>query len=313
MDHGPAPVSPVADAGDAVFVVFNPASGRGRGARLVEPVLQALRSHGLQPSHALTTRSGDEVALGMDAARRGFRRIVAVGGDGTWSGVGNGIIASGVRDASLGLIAGGTGCDLAKSLDIPAQDVAAACRVVATGTAKPIDAGRIEGKHFFNVCGFGFDVAVIEDTWRVKWLKGDLLYLWCALRQLYSYPGFRVRVEADGQPPVELDQLMLMVTNARIFGGGFRIAPGARLDDGRLDMIAFSNMPARRRLPLMGRLLKGTHLQTAEVAASQPSRLKLGFDAPPRYETDGEWNQAKTAVVEIDTVRAALAVLVPGA
>ena len=303
----------MADANGPVFVVFNPASGRGRGARLVEPVLQALRARGLDPSHALTTRSGDEGPLAVSAIERGFRRIVAVGGDGTWSGVGNGVIQSGRTDVALGLVAGGTGCDLAKSLDIPAQDVAGACRVVAEGVSRPIDAGRIEGKHFFNVCGFGFDIAVIEDTWRVKWLKGDLLYLYCALRQLYGYPGFRVRVEADGGPAVDLDQLMLMVTNARIFGGGFKISPHAKLDDGRLDMIAFSNMPARRRLPLMGRLLKGTHLQTAEVAASQPSRLKLTFETPPRYETDGEWNQAKTNVLDIGTVPAALRVLVPAA
>jgi diacylglycerol kinase (ATP) len=293
-----------------VFVVFNPASGRGRGARLVEPVLAALRGHGLQPEHALTSRQGEEGDLAARAVARGFRRIVAVGGDGTWGNVGHALIGTG---AALGLIAGGTGCDLAKSLDIPAQDVAAACAVVAAGETRVIDAGRIGSKHFFNVAGFGLDIAVIEDSWRVKWLKGDLLYLYCALRQVFRYAGFRVRVAADGVELGELDQLMLMIANARIFGGGFKIAPQARLDDGRLDMIAFSNMAGRRRLPMMGRLLKGTHLETGEVQARAAARFVLSFAEPPRFETDGEWNQATTSELVVECVPRALPVLVPPA
>ena len=72
-----------------------------------------------------TSDAGDEARLAERGPRRGFRRIVAVGGDGTWSNVGNAILRSGVA-ASLGLVAGGTGCDLAKSLGIPARDVSAA-------------------------------------------------------------------------------------------------------------------------------------------------------------------------------------------
>jgi diacylglycerol kinase (ATP) len=293
-----------------VYVVFNPASGRGRGARLVEPVLAALRARGVQPEHGLTTRGGEEGELAAKAVARGFRRIVAVGGDGTWGNVGHALISAG-SGAALGLVAGGTGCDLAKSLDVPAQDVDAACAVIAAGETRVIDAGRIEGKHFLNVCGFGLDIAVIEDSWRVKWLKGDLLYLYCALRQVFRYPGFKVTVEADGQVVGEMDQLMLMIANARIFGGGFKLAPPAKLDDGRLDMIAFSNMSGRKRLPMMGRLLKGTHLETPEVKTLPASRFTLRFASPPRYETDGDWNEARSASLDVECVPAALPVLVP--
>jgi diacylglycerol kinase (ATP) len=298
-----------AGAAEPIFVVFNPMSGKGRGAALVQPVLAALSGAG-EVDHGLTREPGDEARLTREALQRGFRRLVAVGGDGTWGNVGNAIIESGT-DACLGLVAGGTGCDLAKSLEVPARNVAAAARVVRAGHTRRIDAGRVEGRHFLNVLGFGFDIAVIEDSWRVRWLAGDLLYLYCALRQLYFYDGFPVEISVDGAEAVRRELMMLVVANARVFGGAFRIAPQADLGDGRLDAIVFGNIPFRRRLPLMLRLLKGTHAEAREVTQLPGSRFELRFGAPPAYETDGEWNQAKSAHLVVETLPSALRVLVP--
>ncbi len=137
---------------DSLFVVFNPRSGKGRGASLVEPLLAHLRALG-PVEHALTTRPGEERGLARDAATR-FDRVVAVGGDGTWSNVANGILDAGRADAvKLGLVPGGTGCDLAKSLAIPARDLAACARIARGDHERRIDAGRVEGRHFLNIAG----------------------------------------------------------------------------------------------------------------------------------------------------------------
>jgi diacylglycerol kinase (ATP) len=292
---------------DDLFVVFNPRSGKGRGSRLVGPVLEAL---GPETAHGLTAAAGDEARLTAEALARGFRRIVAVGGDGTWSNVGNAIIRSGV-DAALGLVPAGTGCDLAKSLGIPARDVAGCARIARDGHSRRIDAGRIEDRYFLNVAGFGFDIAVIEDSLTVKWLGGDLLYLYCALRQLHRFSGFPVEIASDGEPAARREMLMLVVANARVFGGGFKIAPGAALDDGRLDVITFGNMPLARRLSIIGRLLRGIHGSAAEVDSRPARRIVLRFDAPPAYETDGEWRRAASAELAVDVAPLALRVLVP--
>ena len=292
---------------DGLFVVFNPRSGRGRGARLVDPVLQAL---GGAVAHGITAAAGDEARLVADALGRGYRRILAVGGDGTWSNVGNAIIRSGV-DAALGLVPAGTGCDLAKSLGVPARDIAGCARIARDGHARRIDVGRIEDTYFLNVAGFGFDIAVIEDSLKVRFLGGDLLYVYCALRQLHRYPGFAFSMGVDGEAPAPREMLMLVVANARIFGGGFKIAPAADLADGLLDVVTFANMPLWRRLSIMGRLLRGTHGGAPEVASRRGRRLDLRFDAPPAYETDGEWHRAVSAEVTIEAVPGALRVLVP--
>ena len=298
---------------DPVFVVFNPASGKGRGARLVEPVRAALSAGG-PVEHGLTRAEGDEARVAREAVARGFTTIVAVGGDGTWGGVANGILQSGAADrVRMGLVPAGTGCDLAKSLGIPQRDIGACARIVREGHPRTIDVGRIEDRYFVNVAGFGFDIAVIEDSKQVRWLGGPLLYVYCALRQLYRFPGFPVGVAVDGGPERRAEMLMLVFANAKVFGGGFKVAPQADLADGRLDGVAFTNMPLRRRLPIMLKLLRGTHGGDPAVESLRGRSFRLRFDAPPAYETDGDWHRAGSADIEVQAIPAALRVLVPAA
>ncbi len=294
---------------EPVYVVFNPHSGKGRGAQFVAPVLQGLAG-ARRLEHGLTRGPGDEARLATEAIHRGFRRIVAVGGDGTWSNVGNAILRSGVP-AKLGLVPGGTGCDLAKTLGVPGRDVAACCRIVLDAATRTIDVGKIEDKHFLNIAGFGYDVAVLEDSWNVAYLEGSALYLYCALRQLGSYRGFALEGEVDGRPLGKCDMLMVIVANARIFGGGFRVAPDADVEDGKLETVSFGNMGFGGRVSALVRLLRGTHAKHPRVSAVSASRLVYRFEAPPAYETDGEWNQARSAEVVIEAVPKALQVLVP--
>jgi diacylglycerol kinase (ATP) len=274
------------------------------------PVLSALRTDAGEVEHGATTRPGEEAELTAAAIARGIRRVVAVGGDGTWGNVANAILRSG-EPVTLGIIPAGTGCDLAKSLGIPGNDLAACAHIVHHGAVRAIDVGRIEDKYFLNVAGFGYDIAVLEDSWRVRWLSGGLLYQYCALRQIHAYPGFAVEMHVDGQAVGREDLLMLIVANGRVFGGGFQIAPGADLGDGRLDGMAFRNMTVLRRLGLMTQLLRGTHQSSPEVKATTAKAYRLRFDAPPAYETDGEWNQARSAEVTVESVPGALRVLVP--
>jgi diacylglycerol kinase (ATP) len=303
----------------STYVVFNPHAGKGRAAHFIAPVLDALKGPRVL-EHGLTAQPGDEERLTEDAVGRGFRRVVAVGGDGTWSKVANALVRANVgrppgEQAALGLIPGGTGCDFGKSLGIPRNDLARAAAIVREGQTRVVDVGRVEGRYFLNICGFGYDVAVLENSWSVKYLEGEQLYLYCALKQLGSYPGFGVEVEVDGTGIVRQDLLMLIVANARFFGGKFKIAPAADLADGQLDVVSFSNMSLLHRLDVMQRLLRGRHETSPFVTLSRAPKMRLRFlsGEPPAYETDGEWNRAKSASIEIETVPAALRVLASAA
>jgi YegS/Rv2252/BmrU family lipid kinase len=287
--------------------VFNPASGRGRGSRLIGPVLQAL---GGGVGHGVSRAPGEEVALAERAIAEGCRTLVAVGGDGTWGNVAGAVLRSG-QPVRLGLVPGGTGSDFAKSLGIPDDDVPGCARIVREGHVRLIDVGKIEDHYFLNIAGFGFDVAVIEDSRDARLLRGPLLYLVCALRQLYRYPGLRMGLFVDGVFKGRERILMAVIANARIFGGGFQIAPGAVLDDGLLDGVVVRQAPLHRRLPLLVRLRRGGHEAATDVSTSRARTYRLTFDAPPAYETDGELNQARANDLTVESVPRALRVLVP--
>ncbi len=145
------------------FVILNPNSGKGRGGRLEPRIRDVFRAQGAEIG--LTTKAGDEERLAATAIADGFDRIVAVGGDGTTSNIGHAIIESG-RPVSLGLVPGGTGCDLARSLDIPQNDLRRCADIIAAGKTRPIDVGKVEERHFLNIAGFGFDIAVLERSFR---------------------------------------------------------------------------------------------------------------------------------------------------
>lgn len=290
------------------FVILNPNSGRGRGRRL-EPLVRAA-FEGQNVAFGLTEKPGDEERLASGAVAEGFDRIVAVGGDGTTSNVAHAILESG-RRVALGLVPGGTGCDLARSLDIPQNDLTRCAAIVAAGRTRSIDVGKLEGRHFINVAGFGFDMAVLERSFRVKWLRGELLYLYCALLEMKAYPGFDLRSRIDGAPGPQGNHMMVIVANARKFGGGFAIAPDASLDDGKLEIVTFGELGFFARLKAMGALMKGKHNTLPGVATVKGSEAVFEFDAPPSFETDGEWRRARGNSLTIRTLPAALDVLVP--
>ena len=292
-------------------VIVNPASGRGRGARALPGLRAAFASVGVSEIR-LTSGKGDESAQTRRALDDGFDTIVACGGDGTWSNVANAIIAAGAgRQARMALLATGTGNDFAKTVGAPARDFAATARLAVNGSELDVDVGRIENKYFLNVSGFGFDIAVLEDIERISWLKGDLLYLYSALRQLFSYGGIDVGIASARRQREARRHLMLIVANARNFGGSFRIAPAASVTDGKLDAISIHDAPPLSRMRLFAAATKGTHVMAPEVIVEQAPTFTLAFGKPPAFETDGEYNRAKGTVVQIDCIPKALRVVVP--
>jgi len=214
-----------------ICVIVNPASGRGSGARALPAIRAAFSAVGVSEVR-LTSAKGGESADARKALDDGFDTIVACGGDGTWGNVANALLAAGAgRQARLVLIATGTGNDFAKTVGAPARDFPATARLAVDGADMAVDVGRIEGRHFLNVSGFGFDIAVLEDIERISWLKGDMLYLYSALRQLFSYGGVEIGIATPKKRRDPRRHLMLIVANARRFGGSFRIAPGAMLNE----------------------------------------------------------------------------------
>ncbi len=295
---------------DRVRILWNPASGRGRGARAFPRIQAAFAAHGLTDTRS-TQSAGDEARLVQEALDDGITTLVVCGGDGTWSKCAVPLARAG-SPARMAFIAAGTGNDFAKNLRAPARDPAAIARLVAEGgVERRVDMGRVDDHWFLNVAGFGFDVAVLLATKRIPLLRGDAVYLAAALRELFRFEGLDVAIDGlPSLPPREMARrLMLVFSNGKEFGGAFRIAPRALVDDGRLDALVFGNAGAFARLPLLAGAIRGSHLEHPLVAHHTAARFGLRFREPTFLEADGELRQTVAPDAEVVCMPGVLRVL----
>jgi diacylglycerol kinase (ATP) len=292
-------------------VIVNPEAGRGRGRQLVEQVRQALE--GSTRINLRETRfQGEEEAIARTEVADGCEIIVAVGGDGTCARVANAIINSG-STCRLAVVPAGTGNDFAKMLGVSRFTALQIAELIAGDAATRIDVGFANECYFLNSCGFGFDASVLEASKCVRFLKGNAVYIYSALTELFSYRGTEVAVH--GVSGVKSGpMLMVTVSNGRFLGGAFKIAPHASVLDGKLDVCFFSDSNVAERVALFIGAMRGTHIGMPSVSAASVRHLALTFPTSPLMEMDGELRVARSRTVELTCVPRALSVVAaPGA
>jgi YegS/Rv2252/BmrU family lipid kinase len=292
-------------------VIVNPVAGRGGVHGAIPHIREVFAARGVT-AFVETTIAGEEKTFAEAAIAGGATTIVAVGGDGTCSGIASGILQSSAP-CRLALIPYGTGNDFAKTLGVSDYTPEMIADLVLNGRETRIDVGIADGRHFLNSCGFGFDAAVLEASNHVRLLKGNAVYIYTAISKLFTYRG--THVSARGVTGVE-DGAMLMVTvsNGRWLGGAFKIAPTASVLDGKLDVCFFRDAGVVERVRLFAGAMRGTHLGMHAVSAAKIERLTLTFDTNPAMEMDGELRTAESTSVEVRVVPSALSVLAaPGA
>jgi diacylglycerol kinase (ATP) len=254
---------------------------------------------------------------------------VAVGGDGTWSHVADQLVGwPGV--ARLALLPSGTGNDFGRNLDIAYASPEHAVRAIAAGRTRRVDVGRVisasapdrergrgdayRSRHFLNVVGFGFDIAVIDAAAKARFLRGAALYKVTALQQLFRYPGLNVTVTSAQHGSRPGRRLIVVISNGRYFGGGFPIAPAATVDDGRILACVIEDAGPFRRAALFQRVEQGRHVGMPEVQILSEDRFSVRFspeEALPRFEVDGDVYTSAIPDVSVEVLPRALEVIVP--
>lgn len=292
-------------------IIVNPTAGRGRTHDGTSRLRGVFAACGIGPL-VETSRVGEEESIAESAIAGGATTIVSVGGDGTCSGIANAILRTDVA-CRLAVLPTGTGNDFAKTIGVTGYTAEMVAELVLNGHATPIDVGMAEGRYFLNSCGFGFDAAVLEASNRVRFLKGDAVYMYSALKKLFTYRG--TRVATHGVPGVEDGSMLMVIASiGRSLGGAFRIAPSASVLDGRLDTCFFRDVGVVERTRLFAGAMRGTHLGMRAVSSGKVASLTLTFETNPAMEMDGELRTAGSTSVEITCVPHALSVLAaPGA
>ncbi len=230
-----------------------------------------------------------------EALERGATRVIAGGGDGTISAVANALIGDGTvkPDATLGVFPLGTANDFARGCDLPINDLAECLRIACTRDGREIDVGVMNGRHFINVASAGFGAEITATTpLQLKKALGGAAYTLMGMIKalnLSPYPG---RLVIPGREPVEGSMLFMAVGNNHFAGGGFDVAPLAKLDDGLLDLVAIR---ADRGLNLagLGKELKDPmnpdnrnvfYAQLPEFIIESDDKLHCNLDGEPIHK-----------------------------
>jgi YegS/Rv2252/BmrU family lipid kinase len=261
-------------------------------------------TRGLDADVFVTERPGHARELAASALRRGAAMCIAWGGDGTVNEVASALVHTG---AALGIVPGGSGNGLARDLGIPA-DPAAAFATALSGTARAIDAGEVDGHLFFNVAGFGLDARVARAFGRGG-RRGLARYVQITVRELLAYRPAEYVVTVDGQTE-RGRPLIVAVANSRQYGNGALIAPRARLDDGRLDVVVVEHRSPLRVLVQARRLFTGTLGDAPGVSMRAGSTIEVSSPEPVVYHVDGEPHAGGT-VVPVQVRPAVLRVISP--
>ena len=223
------------------------------------------------------------VAEAERAAESGAIPVV-ISGDGLVGQVGGALAET---DASMGIIPGGRGNDLARVLGIP-DDPAGAVAVLADGNTRQIDVGVANERRFLCVASCGFDSDANRIANEARLVRGNLVYAYAAIRALIAWRPAKFTLILDGGEPIEFSGYSVAAGNSRAFGGGMFVAPHADLDDGQLDVITVSEVSKLRYAKGLPKAFKGTHLENAEVAERRATRLEIRADRDFAVYADGE-------------------------
>lgn len=273
-----------------IGLVVNPTSGKGRGAALGRQVAAALRDAG----HAvedLTSATAEAAAkLARDAVTTGIDALVVVGGDGV---VHLGLQATAGTGTPLGIVAAGSGNDVARALGLPLHDAAAATAVIEAALATGghgVDAvrwtGETAGDWYAAVLAAGFDAVVNERANRWTWPRGRARYNVAIARELPVFRPRPYRLELDGEV-LELEGMLVAVANCPSYGGGMRVAPDARVDDGLLDVVVLEPVSTAEFVRLYPRVYSGRHVEHPQVSVRRARLVRVESPGIVGY-ADGE-------------------------
>ena len=276
---------------DTIRLFLNPTAGRGRARRRQAGIVELLQKAG----PPLELHQSDAVGHLEEQVRQhvgdGASRIIVAGGDGSVHEAVNGIMHSG-NEAALGIVPTGTGNDFAKACNIPLNWEHAtrllADRLAAGQYAKTIDIGTMNDRFFANGAGIGLDAKVTRIARSYRLPIGDLVYLFAI---------FRAMVDGIATPRLKISSAdfswdgpatLASISNGPWIGGMFHIAPMAKNDDGKFELMIADPVSRRRIMSLLPKLMSGTHLGEAEIQHRSLKELSVVASEPVASHLDGE-------------------------
>jgi diacylglycerol kinase (ATP) len=293
-------------------VIVNPESNRGRTRKRWGEIRDALKNFIREYKYEFTEKPFQAIDITRQVLKEGTELIIGVGGDGTMNEIANGFFESRViinPEATLGIVPSGTGCDLTKSLNIPAG-LMNALKVITEAPSVLMDVGKVgfkshEGKdeerYFLNVADFGLGGEVVRKVNQRRLERKASSYVRCLVTTMAQYKSKRVRIRVDGETLPQGEYLIGAIANGKIFGKGMKVAPGARLDDGLFDSVLVRSMSFLEFCLHGWKLINGSHLSHPKISLVRGRKVEAfpEDDQEVLLELDGEQLGRLPATFEI--------------
>lgn len=290
-----------------IRVLINPKSGLGVSLRvLLQTFSDVWDRDGRDVTYQLTKSAADGRAKARRALEEEMDTVIVVGGDGVINSIGAELLDSPV---SLGVVPTGSGNGFARHFGIHLNP-GKAIRQLVHAQSEAIDVGLANGRPFFVTCSMAWDAALVK-TFEKSPVRGILPYVFAAAYELFDYKSEQFRVSINNGPETVFDHPMLFtVANLTQFGGGARIAPEAKADDGLLWLTAAFRDDVPRLIPNLHKLFDGSIGEVPEVHITPLQTMRVRRATGQPIQLDGELVEAPPEV-QIQLRPKALRVLVP--
>lgn len=289
------------------FFIVNPNAGKG-SLDVRARIEQFFAGRKMRVEIQYTSARGHASELAARAALAGFSRIVAAGGDGTIRETAAPLLG---KEAALGILPCGSGNGLARNLYIPLNFDAALAGLLAW-KPRAVDAGLANGRPFFCAAGVGLDAEVAHDFNSLSARRGILPYVWHAARRVLTYRPRPIAARVDGRRLELKGALLNAVLNGVQYGGGAKVAPGAYVDDGLLDLVSIKKASLLRLLYAVPALFSGRLAEHRSIYSSVRGKIiELDCGGGAWYHLDGEDFYSEDGKIKISVLPAALKVIAP--
>jgi len=270
-------------------LVVNPHAGNKHGLKAAHRVSDILKENGHETHLLISEFPGNTIDIASSIDVELFDGLLAVGGDGTLFEVINGLLKNkNELKIPLGQIPVGTGNSFIKDLGVSTEDDAV--KAILSGNFREVDLGEFTysgGSHYFiNLLGTGYVSNVAYRAKKYK-LLGSLSYILGVLEELIVLKAVDIELTIDGKL-IKRKAVFTEICNSRYTGGDMLMAPGAKIDDGLLDIVVLNKVSRRKLLSLFPLLFKGEHVNDAVVEVFRGREILLKAEAPLMLTPDGE-------------------------
>lgn len=276
--------------------IVNPNSKPLKVAFFLQSLVHKFEKGGYEVDLYKTTGQGDATRVAREAKASGdYDIVVAGGGDGTVNEVLNGLMPD---PPKMGIMPLGTSNVLARALNIPLLPTRAADAILS-GVSKKIDVGLANDRYFAIMLSCGYDAYAIEKTsLKIKRFTGKYAYIWAGIKSIYHFQAPRIHIEADGRP-FDSDAMIIVISNAHLYGGNYQLTPEAKIDDGLFDVFIYNGTSITRLIYYGLRVLSHLPLNYRDTIRFRARHLRLESRHRVLYQGDGDLFGELPVTVEV--------------